>query len=181
MDVAGWDLRKALGLLRGGNATMLEWLDSPVVYREALGFADAVRALGATYYRRDRSFHHYLALSTKQLGEAVKTEDVRIKKFLYALRTALAAQWSLERDDAPPMRLDALADAQVADAATRAQIADVVAAKAGLLEKATYRVPDQLVAFLRETHEHLAGADVERVQPGPVEEFDALFRAWAEA
>ena len=32
-DVNGWELRKALGLLKKGNATLVEWLDSPVVYQ----------------------------------------------------------------------------------------------------------------------------------------------------
>ncbi len=31
-DVNGWELRKALGLLKKGNATLIEWFDSPVVY-----------------------------------------------------------------------------------------------------------------------------------------------------
>ena len=43
-DVSGWDLRKALGLLRNGNATLVEWLSSPVVYRADPVFLAAVRA-----------------------------------------------------------------------------------------------------------------------------------------
>lgn len=33
LDMNGWELRKALGLLKKGNATLIEWLDSPVIYR----------------------------------------------------------------------------------------------------------------------------------------------------
>src|SRR6056297_3590984 len=32
-DVGGWDLRKALQLLRKCNPPLLEWLNSPIVYR----------------------------------------------------------------------------------------------------------------------------------------------------
>ena len=32
LDVCGWEWRKALGLLKGANPTLIEWLDSPVVY-----------------------------------------------------------------------------------------------------------------------------------------------------
>lgn len=42
LDVAGWDLRKALGLLIKANPALLEWLSSPIVYRatpEAEGLA----------------------------------------------------------------------------------------------------------------------------------------------
>jgi len=34
LDVNGWDLRKTLMLLRQSNPTLLEWLRSPIVYRE---------------------------------------------------------------------------------------------------------------------------------------------------
>eukprot|EP01031_Cornospumella_fuschlensis_P048321 gene48321-59178_t len=34
LDVSGWELRKALRLLRNSNPTLLEWLDSPLVYRQ---------------------------------------------------------------------------------------------------------------------------------------------------
>ncbi len=178
MDISGWDLRKSLGLLRAGNATVIEWFDSPIVYREAEGFADAVRALAAATYRRDRSFHHYLALSTKQLAQALGAKEVRLKKFLYALRTALAAEWSLDRSDSPPMRLADLADAVVTDVNARRLIDDLLAAKSGLGEKARYRVPPELLGYLRALHARLEAAVVERVAPGPATEFDALFRAW---
>ncbi len=34
LDVCGWEWRKALGLLKRANPTLIEWLDSPVVYQE---------------------------------------------------------------------------------------------------------------------------------------------------
>ena len=38
LDLAGWELRKTLRLLRGSNAALFEWLQSPIVYHEAPGF-----------------------------------------------------------------------------------------------------------------------------------------------
>ncbi len=43
LDINGWELRKALGLLKKGNATLIEWLDSPVVYRADQDFLIAMR------------------------------------------------------------------------------------------------------------------------------------------
>ena len=34
LDVSGWDLKKALQLLRKSNPPLLEWLQSPIVYHE---------------------------------------------------------------------------------------------------------------------------------------------------
>lgn len=40
IDLAGWELRKALRLFRKSNPPMLEWLDSPIVYREQFTTAE---------------------------------------------------------------------------------------------------------------------------------------------
>ena len=37
-DVGGWDIRKALRLLRKSNAVLLEWLRSPIVYTQEEAF-----------------------------------------------------------------------------------------------------------------------------------------------
>ena len=34
LDINGWDLRKALRLLRKSNPALFEWLSSPIVYRQ---------------------------------------------------------------------------------------------------------------------------------------------------
>src|SRR6476659_2643278 len=34
LDVSGWDLRKTLQLMRDSNPTLLEWLRSPILYRQ---------------------------------------------------------------------------------------------------------------------------------------------------
>ena len=45
LDVKGWDIRKALKLLRKSNPPLLEWLQSPIVYRDRDGKADQLRRL----------------------------------------------------------------------------------------------------------------------------------------
>jgi len=34
LDLSGWELRKSLRLLRKSNGPLIEWLHSPIVYRE---------------------------------------------------------------------------------------------------------------------------------------------------
>ena len=34
IDLNGWDIRKALNLLLKSNATLSEWMDSPIRYRD---------------------------------------------------------------------------------------------------------------------------------------------------
>src|SRR5438045_8726086 len=50
LDVSGWDIRKALMLLKKSNPPLLEWLGSPIIYRETLTIADRLRSLLPAYY-----------------------------------------------------------------------------------------------------------------------------------
>ncbi len=178
MDVAGWDLRKALGLLRGGNATLVEWFDSPVVYAEASGFRDAFARLAAEVYRPERSFHHYHSLSEKYLTVFRAKSEVTLKKLLYSTRTALAAEWALTRDGLPPMRLADLADAVVEDAAVRSAIESVVEAKRAGAEGTASAIPEVLLDYLAGLIARHEQARPEPLPPAPSAPFDAFFRTW---
>lgn len=128
-DVNGWDLRKALGLLAKGNATLVEWLSSPVVYRQDDRFVHRLREAAAAVHRPLRSFHHYHAMGRGNFREYLQGEQVRAKKYLYVLRPLLAAQWVLERPDAPPMAFETLVGELVHDAAVRREIDELVVLK----------------------------------------------------
>ena len=60
LDLAGWELRKALRLLRGANASLFEWLQSPIVYHEALGFRAQLAPLLPPAFNLKAGLHHYL-------------------------------------------------------------------------------------------------------------------------
>ncbi len=57
LDVSGWELRKALRLLRKSNPPLLEWLKSPVVYRHDPVFAAEFGALFAAALLRALPAH----------------------------------------------------------------------------------------------------------------------------
>ena len=126
-------------------------------------------------YGRPRDWYLTIALG-RDVIETPIDDEMDISG--WDLRKALAASWSLDREGPPPMRLDDLADAQVTNGRVRRQIDELVEAKSALVEKAAYRVPTELLGFLRETHARLESAGVERVAPGPAADYDALFRAW---
>lgn len=69
LDVRGWDLRKALRLYRKSNPPLLEWLGSPIVYREAGPLAARLRELLPRYYSSRASFRHYLHMAQGNFRE----------------------------------------------------------------------------------------------------------------
>jgi predicted nucleotidyltransferase len=115
LDVSGWDLRKTLQLLRQSNPTLLEWLRSPIVYREEADTTARLRALAEEGFSAVRGYHHYVSMAKKNFREHLRGDQVRYKKYLYVLRPLLAARWIRDGRGVPPMRFAALAEATLDD------------------------------------------------------------------
>lgn len=122
LDVNGWDIRKALKLLRKSNPPLLEWLSSPIVYLDAYGVADALRQLLPIYYSPTASFYHYLHMAQGNLRDTLRGDTVWVKKYFYVLRPLLAMKWIEQERGIVPMEFGALVDGVIEDAALRAEI-----------------------------------------------------------
>lgn len=122
LDVSGWELRKALRLLRKSNPPLLEWLKSPVVYAQDETFVGEFRELAAGYYSPVRCFKHYLHMACGNARDYLKGETVCLKKYLYVLRPMLACQWIERGMGEPPMLFDELVAGLVKDSSVLAAI-----------------------------------------------------------
>jgi len=129
LDVSGWDLRKALGLLRKSNPPLLEWLQSPIVYRERPDVARGLRALAGECYSPRATFFHYLSMAKGNRREYLSGDVVRRKKYFYVLRPLLAMRW-IEDDRGPvPIEFHKLLDAIVPSGKLRDAIDQLLVAK----------------------------------------------------
>ena len=108
LDINGWDIRKALRLFLASNPPLYEWLQSPVVYQMNPDFLHDLQVLMPGYFSLRAGCHHYLSMTRKMLETHLCTERVKIKKYFYALRTALAALWIVRKEALPPMQLQDL-------------------------------------------------------------------------
>lgn len=138
LDVNGWELRKALGLLRKGNATLIEWMDSPVVYAADENFVRALKGAMAAVFRPERSFHHYFHMARGNFNEYLRGDRIRLKKYFYVLRPLLAAVWVERGLGMPPMRFEALVEGVVDEPPLLDAIGELIQAKrrAGEMESA---------------------------------------------
>jgi len=137
LDVNGWDLRKTLQLLRQSNPTLLEWLRSPIVYRDEADTAARLRSLAEEGFSAVRGYHHYVSMAKKNFREHLRGEEVRYKKYLYVLRPLLAARWIRDGRGVPPMRFAALAEATLDDRALLHEINRLLEVKMRAGEAAT--------------------------------------------
>jgi len=99
-DINGWDVRKALRLFWKSNPAFVEWVQSPLVYRQSGGFLDACRRLLPDVYALDHGIHHYRSMAKTNFRGYLQQEMVPLKKYFYVLRPLLSVRW-LERFGTP--------------------------------------------------------------------------------
>lgn len=151
IDLNGWDIRKALGLMLRNNSVLSEWVESPIHYRNAHPLIARMAELIDRHFDPNGFALHYAKLGLTSVTRWLQDEsEVAVKRYFYALRPALAIR-VLRRDPSrrPPMRLQRLmAKADLSSSATE-EIERLVAMKAATREAGPIaRVPeiDALIA-----------------------------------
>lgn len=182
-DVNGWDLAKALKLMLAGNAVIVEWLTSPIVYRAHTPFVAEFRDLAGLAADRTRIARHYLHLGRSILETKLgDLDDVPIKKIFYALRPAVALRWMRHQtsERLPPMNFQALCEGADLPVEIADTIAKLLEEKARTREMGRGPMPGALRDLVtreldeaEQTHSEATGRSVE-----DMERADAFFRRW---
>ncbi|MFB8274260.1 nucleotidyltransferase domain-containing protein [Nocardia colli] len=165
LDVNGWDLAKALRLLVAGNAVLIEWLMSPIVYRGDSRFRADLRALADEVADRNRVARHYLHLGAKQWELFDRNRS--LKKVFYSLRPALALRWLREHPGAAvaPMHLPTLMAECDLTTDLVAAVAELTELKSRTREMGSGTVPVPIAAFIESEFELAADAFPKSVDP----------------
>ena len=107
LDIGGWEIRKALTLLWKSNAPLLEWIQSPIIYKNDQSFLLELQELSQNYFSPIATMHHYLSMSKKYWEACANSgNEVKLKKYFYALRTTIAGAWIREKGSMPDIQLD---------------------------------------------------------------------------
>jgi hypothetical protein len=144
LDISGWDVRKALALACKFNPVLPEWLRSPVVYRWNADLAGPLERFVGLRPGPVAARRHYLGLAKRQfLGDIDGRDAVRLKKYFYSIRPAVALRWlRLRPDDPLPMDLPRLRAGSALGPPVSRAIDDLLALKARTHELGTGpRVP----------------------------------------
>jgi hypothetical protein len=129
LDLSGWDLRKAFQLLRKSNPPLLEWLQSPMVYRERDSVMDRIRELLPLYYQPAACYYHYLHMAQGNYRDYLQRDTVRLKKYFYVLRPVLACLWIERGYGIVPIEFQKLVDRVLDEGEVEAAVRDLVVRK----------------------------------------------------
>ncbi len=127
LDINGWDLKKALAQFARGNATLYEWSHSPVVYATTPEW-ESVEHVSAAYFSEKAAIFHYYGTAMSTWSTSLTGKTVKYKKYFYALRPLLAANYIERYHQVPPVRFDDLMKMEM-DAQLRATIEELLEIK----------------------------------------------------
>lgn len=164
-DVNGWDLAKALRLLVKGNATVTEWLRSPIVYRGDEAFRDDFLDLAEAVLDPVLLGRHYVHVGLQQWDLA---QSGSLKKVFYSLRPAAVLAWLAANPGrvVPPMTLQEALTQSDAPAAVVEESTRLVELKAVTREMGRGEAPAAIVDFVH-TQLDQARAIYEDATPAP--------------
>ena len=110
LDIVGWDIRKALHLFTRSNGALMEWLRSPICYKESNPAIATLRTLARNHFNPTALCYHYYRLGKNNARAFLKGDSVPLKKYLYVLRALIAVDFIRERRELPyvdfPMLLE---------------------------------------------------------------------------
>lgn len=178
LDIGGWDLKKALKLFLKSNSPLYEWLQSPIIYAQNNGFVTELQQLMPKYYSLRAGGNHYLSMAYNTLTNDLSVNQVKIKRYFYALRPALACRWILEKQSVPPMEFDKLRTL-INDFTINHAIDDLLKRKLAADEKSfiepVIELNQWLDATLKSCKEKLVDIPVRK---HTAEELNAIFRKY---
>jgi predicted nucleotidyltransferase len=158
VDLAGWDIRKALRLLLRSNPALYEWLASPIVYVEAPLRAELKALFEAAASPRALA-HHYWSIARGQWRAEIEgRSQVRLKKYFYVVRPLLSLAWVVQHKGPPPMTIGDLLDGSVMPPGPRRAVEALLQTKRATPELGARPPIAEIDAW--------AQGELERLEPG---------------
>ncbi|MBQ6068064.1 MAG: nucleotidyltransferase domain-containing protein [Bacteroidales bacterium] len=149
LDLVGWELRKTLALLKRNNPSLLEWINSPIVYYADEVFIRRIRNAATQLFNPIASLYHYNHMYEKHDQRYLMRDGCSMKRFLYYLRGVLACKWIETNKSLPPVAFDRLVEATVEDFGIKERISKLVQLKKDGEEHDMQVVDDDLMNYAR--------------------------------
>ncbi|MEK9200138.1 nucleotidyltransferase domain-containing protein [Lysinibacillus halotolerans] len=105
LDINGWEITKALRLFRKSNPTILEWLKSEIIYYQNDFFVEQLRLMQSDVFSSTASLHHYLNVANNNYKTYLQRSTVKVKIYLYAIKSLLACRWIEKFQTVPPIAI----------------------------------------------------------------------------
>lgn len=150
LDINGWDLKKALKLIYKSNVPLLEWLSSPIIYKENDSFIKELANISKIYFSQVSVVYHYINLAKKSFNGLLTLDHIKLKKLFYVIRPIIACMWIEKYNVIPPMNQQVMLKEVEIDNKIKNIIYELVIVKAESTEFDVIRPQIELMNFLKD-------------------------------
>ncbi|MGD8834909.1 MAG: nucleotidyltransferase domain-containing protein [Desulfobacteraceae bacterium] len=177
LDVNGWDLKKALHLMRKSNSPLLEWLSSPIQYHVWPEAFNRLFKLSKMAFMPETSCYHYLSMAKKKVEQFKENERVKLKTYMYAIRSTLCCEWIIKNMEQPPMHIDNLLAEITDDLQFKDQVNRLIAQKKAHTEKFTVERSEVIENYINQKIIELQDNIPDNPSKLGMDLFDDVFRS----
>lgn len=160
IDINGWDLHKALRLFWKSNPAFVEWIQSPIVYREHGVFPTLAREALPAIYSCEKGIYHYRSMARNTFRGYLRADQVSLKKYFYVLRPLLAVRWLEKYQQTAPIEFEKLLTLAPDDPTLRADIQILLAKKRAAPEMGLQPQIASIHDFIEAELERLSSMDI---------------------
>ena len=176
LDINGWDIRKSLKLLRKSNSPLLEWLSSPIKYRNGGSVMNAFVKISTDAFLPESSCHHYLSMAQNIINDFKEKEKASVKSYLYSLRSILCCRWIIKRVNQPPMKIQDLLNEFLPSGELRELVDKQIDLKIKGTESTKINRSLFFEEYLESQHNFIENNIPKNPKKLPVETFDSVFQ-----
>ena len=111
LDIKGYDIRKAYQLIASGEVNVYEWLSSEIVYISRYEDLWVIEDVAKHYFDVGTIIRKYYGMAKVIYTKDLRwVDNVKVKKYLYAVRAILCSQYVIANKEPVPLRLDKLVE-----------------------------------------------------------------------
>jgi predicted nucleotidyltransferase len=154
-DISLWDIRKAFFQMAKSNASFMEWLDSPIVYKDC-GLLARLNEIKNECVNPIHIVYHYASMFRHAMGAKGEDGTISLKKLCYALRANLCLRYVMEEEKMPPTKFDDVFNKVNLSREERDAISAILAKKEISLEGDLINIENALEDLLEDRYESLS-------------------------
>jgi predicted nucleotidyltransferase len=124
----------------------------------------------------ESSCHHYLSMAQNIIANFSDGEEVKIKSYLYSLRTILCCNWIIRRMNQPPMKIQDLLKEFLPSGELRELIDKLIYEKSRGVEAGNIKRSLIFEEYLKEQFNFIKSNIPKNPEKIPIEKFDSVFQ-----
>lgn len=154
LDIVGWDLKKALTMMRRDASSINEWLYTPLTYYRNEEFLNRMLQLENVCFSAKQGVSHYYGFARHMATEKITSQLTTMKYFLYFIRMLLACRWIEEKKTPPPVPFMELMQATVADESIKTKLVELINKKRMGMELDTTVIDNELMNYAQDLYRY---------------------------